>query len=200
MARAVNAKIGALVLAAGFSNRFGSIKLCATLPNGNTVFQQTLNNLLGAVSDIIVVTRDEIATRLPKTQAPILIFDSAEKGMGATLAFGITQLPDDWDACLVCLADMPFISSLCYRNILAALGPDSIVLPRYEGKPGNPVGFGRRFFTELAQLGGDQGGKAVMKKHADSVIALELNDPAILYDIDTPDDLARFNSDASPED
>lgn len=198
MAKTVDAKIGALVLAAGFSNRFGSIKLCAALPNGNTVFQQTLNNLLGAVTDIVVVTRNDIATRLPKTEAPVVIFDAAEKGMGATLAFGISLLPDDWDACLVCLADMPYISSLCYRSILAALDPECIVVPRYKGKSGNPVGFGRRFFAELTQLGGDQGGRALMKKHADSVIALELNDPAILYDIDTPDDLVRFNSGTSP--
>lgn len=187
-------KIGALVLAAGFSSRFGASKLLAQMPDGRTVYEHTLSNLTAAVPDILVVSRAEIIVHLPTQFGRPLAFPAAADGMGASLAFGIQQQPG-WDACLVCLADMPSINTASYAAIRDALDEDRIVLPRYQGRIGNPVGFGSRFFPALAQLTGDQGGRAVVKKNPQALRYLDLDDPALLLDIDTPGDL-RALSDA----
>ena len=121
-ADAASISCGALVLAAGFSNRFGSIKLCAELASGKTVFAQTLDNLQQAIDEVVVVTRPELVEPLIQYCDTLQIFDQAERGMGATLAYGIA-LVEDWDSCLVCLADMPFIQPATYRTLAAALGP-----------------------------------------------------------------------------
>lgn len=184
---------GALVLAAGFSNRFGSIKLCAPLQSGKTVFAQTLENLQQALDEVVVVTRPKLVESLIQHCDSLQVFDQAERGMGATLAYGIA-LVQDWDSCLVCLADMPFIQPGTYRSLAAALHPERIVIPRYQGRPGNPVGFGRQFYGELAALTGDSGGRSVVQAHADAVLRLDVTDAAILDDIDTPADLARLQS------
>src|SRR5690606_29843509 len=135
--------------AAGFSRRFGSIKLNALLPNGKTVFQQTLERIRGATDNILVVTRDELLDSLLQAGAPkekTVVCPDAELGMGHTLACGVRHMPEHWDGVLVCLADMPFVETSTYVTLLDALKPEVIVVPEYQGKRGNPVGFGGEWF------------------------------------------------------
>lgn len=182
-------KVGALVLAAGFSKRFGSPKLLAALPDGRPLFVQTLDRLSGAVQFRRVVTRPGIAEQLSQHCEDLHVFPGSDRGMGATLAHGISLI-QDWDACLVCLADMPFIETATYAQLAARATPEQILQPVYEGQPGHPVVFGRAFFAELRQLDGDEGGRPVLQRHRDSLQRLTVNDAAVLQDIDTPEDLA----------
>ena len=199
---------GALVLAAGFSRRFGGSKLTAILGNGSTVLQQTLQRLSAATSRITVVTRPELvedgifdtgichaATRTANNDADasmrIVLCDDSHLGMGHTLAFGAQHI-NGWDGCLVCLGDMPFIRTATYQQLLAAIQPDTIVLPAYEGRTGNPVGFGSQFFDGLRQSQGDTGGREIIRMHEDHIKRITVTDSAVLQDIDTPDDLQRF--------
>ena len=184
-------KVGAIVLAAGFSNRFGSLKLCAELNNGSTVCEQTLQRIRASIPEYKVVTRPEIAHQLDSVETELNIFYDAEKGMGSTIAFGIGLIAD-WDACLICLADMPFIQEDTYRRLATELTSENIVSPFYEQQVGNPMGFGRKFFPELTQLSGASGGKPIVQAHKASVVRVRIEEPTILYDIDTPQDLDRF--------
>lgn len=181
----------ALVLAAGFSNRFGSIKLSAVLENGTTVFEQTLRNIELAIANVIVVTRPELVEELIPHCDSLQIFDKAEQGMGATLAYGI-GLAQEWESCLVCLADMPFIKPQSYRELAQSLTRDTIVQPCYGDQPANPVGFGQQFYAELMALKGDSGGRPILQAHASAVQRIKLDDPGLVADIDTPEELARF--------
>ena len=184
-------KVPAILLPAGCSNRFGSLKLCAELNNGSTVFEQTLQRIRASVPEYKVITRPEIAHQLNSVETKLNIFHDAEKGMGSTIAFSI-GLIDDWDACLICLADMPFIQEDTYRKLATELTSENIVSPFYEQQAGNPMGFGRKFFPELTQLSGDSGGKPIVQAHKASVVRVRIEEPTILYDIDTPQDLDRF--------
>ena len=71
-------KVGAILLAAGFSNRFGSLKLCAELNNGYTVFEQTLRRIHASIPEYKVVTRPEIAHQLNSVGTELNIFHDAE--------------------------------------------------------------------------------------------------------------------------
>ncbi len=184
-------RVGALILAAGFSNRFGGIKLLAKLDNGLTVFEQTHQRVAAAIPDYQVITRPELNESLSPFCDKLTIFEEAARGMGATLAFGIS-LAESWDACLICLADMPLISSNTYKEISTAAAKDKIIVPSHSGKPGNPVAFGKDFYPELRALTGDAGGRPVLRRYGNSVLNLSVSDEAILQDIDTPDDLARL--------
>lgn len=189
-------RIGAIVLAAGFSSRFGSVKLCARLRSGQTVLQQTLTNLRSTIPEVLVVTRPELLSLIPIDDAPVAVFPAAEQGMGATLAYGIQTACQtfQWDGCLVCLGDMPFIRPDTYLALAAALSPDRIVLPHYGGRPGNPAGFGSQFFEALTALRGDRGGRDLVRNNPEAVMKLAVDDPAVLEDVDTPEELARLES------
>ena len=185
--------IGAIILAAGYSKRYGSIKLCAKLANGNTVLGQTIQRINAAVSATIVITQPDVAPRLAGLGTDIKVFHQAQHGMGATLAYGI-GLVTDWDACLVCLGDMPFIKSATYRQIVSCLTSKSSVNPNYQSRTGNPVGFRPQFFEQLQQLSGDTGARSVIQNNQKSVIDVPVDDAAILHDIDTPADLSRYQA------
>ena len=184
---------GAIVLAAGFSRRFGNQKLIQKLSNGNSVLKQTIERIQAAIPNIEIVTTPELSAYLTPQTCGITIFSNANQGIGATLAFGIS-LSNNWDACIVCLADMPFIKTETYRSIDSSLQKGKIVTPWHKGKRGNPVGFGSQFFEELMSLDGDTGANHVVTNNADAVLRLDLSDPGILLDIDTQADLEKYKS------
>jgi len=183
--------VRALILAAGSSTRFGKQKLRENLPSGNTVLEQTLNRVKLAVPDVKVVTSFHFYETLQTQNREFEIFSEASSGMGATLSYGI-RLTKKADACLVCLADMPFIQTTTYQTLAALLTSENIVVPVFKGKQGNPVGFGNRFFNDLMLLNGDIGGRELLRRHSDVTQHVEVDDPAILYDIDTPADLEKY--------
>lgn len=189
--------VGALILAAGFSRRFGDVKLRARLHNGGTVFAQTLTRIVAATPNILVVTRDDLSDiiqtveQLHSTTVRVVSCPDAQLGMGHTLAYGMTRIPD-WNACLVCLGDMPFIKTETYQVLLGALRSDAITVPQHEGKSGNPAGFGSAFYSVLRNVQGDTGGRAVLQANRANIRLVPVSDPAIFQDVDTPEDLARL--------
>ena len=185
--------IGAIVLAAGFSSRFGSSKLLAGLSSGKTVFQQTVERIAEAFPERLVVTQPEMIPQLQKL-APgtsILSFKNADQGMGATLAFAAQQI-GDWEGCVVCLGDMPFIKTSTYRRIAELVTADSIVTPKFNTTMGNPVAFGRNLYTDLVALTGDSGGRMLTSMYPQAVRELQVSDQGILQDIDTLEELALY--------
>ena len=188
--------IGALLLAAGFSKRFGDTKLFARLDTGNTVLAETYSRLSTVIPEIIVVSRPELSAEVAQQAKSAEIFSEADRGMGASLAFGINKVAEQgWDACMICLADMPFIQESTYRRLAESADKSSIVMPSYDGKVGNPVVFGSIYFPELIQVSGDAGGRSVVRRHQDQTIEVPVTDPAVLADIDTPEELKRYQQD-----
>jgi molybdenum cofactor cytidylyltransferase len=184
---------GVLLLAAGFSRRFGAVKLGATLQNGETVIARTLARIRATGAPLRIVTRPELQDLLLASGAgaeDLVLCTDAELGMGHTLAAGMRALPE-WDACLVCLGDMPFIRTDTYARLLQALHGERITIPTYAGVRGNPVGFGAQWFASLRESTGDTGARDVVRSHPDSIDCVAVEDPAILKDIDTPEDLTR---------
>jgi molybdenum cofactor cytidylyltransferase len=88
---------------------------------------------------------------------------------------------------------MPYIKPDTIEAIAHALNEGAaIVAPIYQGKRGHPVGFCAKFRNELEQLTGDEGARAILKRHADQIELLECKDPGVLADIDTPQDLTTL--------
>ncbi|MEO6626249.1 MAG: nucleotidyltransferase family protein, partial [Burkholderiaceae bacterium] len=64
-----------------------------------------------------------------------------------------------------------------------------LVLPRYRGERGHPVGFGAAFGPALMALRGDKGAAGLLRESP--VYELVLGDAGCITDIDTVDDLER---------
>jgi molybdenum cofactor cytidylyltransferase len=67
-----------------------------------------------------------------------------------------------------------------------------VVVPFYDGQRGNPVLLDRAVFAEAMALKGDVGCRAIFASHADEMARLDVDDAAILSDIDTREDYDRL--------
>ncbi|ABC31718.1 uncharacterized MobA-related protein [Hahella chejuensis KCTC 2396] len=183
--------MGWLVLAAGQSRRFGADKLTAQMRDGRALLAHTLAALTATEQPLLAVVRpghNAVTALLDRLDVPYTVCPHAEAGMGASLAWGVSQVKD-WMFCGVALADMPYIRS----GTLAALhergGEERIVAPFYHERQGHPVIFGRRFYPQLMALGGDAGAKSVLQRYSDALLRLDVEDRGVLCDVDTPDDI-----------
>lgn len=179
---------GVLVLAAGYGRRFGSDKRLHTLDGGRPMLRMTLENAIASGSPCRVCVRDGdtgIAQLLQGLAVEVLPCTNSVEGMGATLADGVAAC-EDWDALLVALGDMPWVRPDTYASLLSALDSNAIVQPVFQRKTGNPVGFGRRFYSLLRALYGDEGGRQVLRDYPDQVRPVPVDDPGIHRDLDAP--------------
>ena len=81
------------------------------------------------------------------------------------------------------------------EHLIASYAPNqghAICVPTHNGKRGNPVLVGRRFFAEVQDIAGDVGARSLIGSYPDLVIEVEMENDAILLDIDTPEALAKF--------
>jgi len=182
-------KIGIIVLAAGSSQRFGADKRKALMDNGMALLDATLASIPDSISRRILVLKEsdrDIADAHSSWQ--ICPAENPEAGMANSLASGIA-MASDWDGALIALADMPHTTPQTYTDLQNALADHDIVIPCFNGKRGNPVGFRQHFFSEIRKLEGDQGAKSLLKKYEGKCFELETADEGIIRDVDTPDRL-----------
>lgn len=183
-----------LLLAAGQGRRYGADKLMAPLKQGGSLLAATLQPLTPWKRDVHVMLRPSA------TQARQLVEQwgghshpshYAAQGMGHTLADGVALL-EGYDSCLVLLGDMPAIRSQTIARLLDLLEENSLIVPRFDGQWGHPVGFGRAYFSRLKQLSGDQGARKLLEREHERITFIDLDDPGILFDVDTAADLDRI--------
>ncbi|WP_241302438.1 nucleotidyltransferase family protein [Burkholderia stabilis] len=184
-----------VLLAGGLGQRFDPSglhsKLLALLPDGTPVAVAAARHLTAITSDVIAVVRpgaEKLAILLNEAGCQVVYAPDTVRGMGASLAAGVRATPDasGW---LVALADMPWIAAPTYEAVTRALDAEnaSIVAPAHRGVRGHPVGFAAHHFDALAALDGDTGARALFASAP--VRLLDVDDPGILRDVDTPADL-----------
>ncbi|WP_317889731.1 nucleotidyltransferase family protein [Spongiibacter pelagi] len=174
-----------LILAAGQSRRFGADKRFVTMPKGGPLLPALIRRGGKAGLPVTVV----LAESDPLTEihgAHILRSTRAAGGMGYSLADAIAQLDSALSSVLILPADLPLLRISSLRQVAEQAAEDRIIIPHFQGQRGHPVAIGRAFWPELLNLEGDQGAKAVLAKYADACVRLDLDDPGICADGDTP--------------
>jgi len=185
--------ISAVVLAAGLSRRMGRPKPLVKL-KGKTILQHVLGNLRASGVDEIVVVlgykAEEIFPTLEGEDFRVVVNPDYAQGMSNSLRRGLRAVDNQAQAVLIALGDQPRISSGIIKLLLRkySQGSHQIVVPTCGGRRGHPVIFGRKYWPELLALEGDVGGREILRRHGDDVLAVEVADPGILQDIDGPDD------------
>lgn len=185
-----------VLLAAGFGSRFDPDgrhnKLLARMPDGTPVAHEAAHRLLRVVTRVLAVVRpgsDTLARLLNDAGCDVVFAHDAERGMGASLAAGI-EASADAEGWIVALADMPRISIPTIEALARTLDDGaSLVAPFYQGQRGHPVGFGIEHRDALMMLDGDTGARSLLMSQ--QFARLDVDDPGILRDVDTPDDLLK---------
>ena len=184
-----------ILLAAGRGARFDPAgvqnKLLQRLPDGREVAVASAKNLLEAIPSVLSVVRagnDALGESLRSAGCEVTVCPNAEEGMAASLvhALSLTRDARGW---VIALGDMPYVKPSTITKLAAAVsGGAAIAAPVLDGRRGNPVAFGRAHLDALLQLRGDEGARHLLRNHP--VTEVQVDDPGILRDIDTPEDLS----------
>jgi molybdenum cofactor cytidylyltransferase len=166
-----------LVLASGRGERFvasgGSGSKLRALLGGKPVLERTLDAVRAS-------------------GLPWHVEDAGHEGMGDSIAAAVraTQAAGGW---LVLPGDLPLVRPETLQAVAAAVAGHAVVLPHYRGQRGHPVGFAASCREALLALHVPQGAALVVRAQAkvNPVAQLELDDPGVVMDIDTLQDLAK---------
>ena len=196
----VMAEVAVLVLAAGRGTRFGagphSSKLLAMLGGRPLVGHVVAAALASRAATIVVVTGPaaEHVTAALRGMGPVAIVHNPDYAIGiaSSLKSGLAALPPSAEGAIIMLGDMPFVTSGTLDRLIGAFDPSTqdAVIPNYDGRHGNPVLIGRRFFPQIAALSGDEGARSILRDRSCRAVECAVDDPGVLVDIDTRSELA----------
>lgn len=189
-------RLGAVILAAGLGRRFGGDKLTQPLA-GRPLGRYVIEAALAAELDrVVVVVRPEVAATLTAglTGLEAAINLSPETGQADSMKLGLNRLTEACGHVLFLLADQPLVGvDLINRFCLAARGGTALAALAGPNGPTPPTLFARRFFPELLQIQGDQGGRSVMAAHRSELRLIDPTGPDQVRDVDRPTDLADLD-------
>jgi len=186
----------AVLLAAGGGTRFaGSThKLLAAL-DGTTVFERSLDNVVAAGFDHVVVVTGAVDFALDGYPSSVTKVHNAlwADGQAGSLHAGLrVAAADNSDFAVVGLADQPFVPASAWRSIASAPTSAPIVVATYGGVRGpNPVRLHASVWSQIP-TDGDEGARPLMRLHPDWVDEVACDGSAA--DIDTLEDLRQWTN------
>jgi len=191
--RKTDPSITGIVLAAGISSRFGSRNKLLTQIDGTPLVRQAVATVRKVIPEVLVVVGHEAtAVRDTLTGLDVTCVENPEYATGhaSSVQQGIDNVPPSADGALFHLGDMPSVQPSTIGHLVDAYGAEvgDPVVAAADDRRGNPVLFGRQYFTRLRAVTGDTGGRQVIRSSDDAVL-VETSDPGVHRDIDRPADL-----------
>lgn len=192
--------VGAVLLAAGAGTRLGGRPKALLELGGVPLIRRQLIALSGAgVDEVVVVLGHHAALIEPLVQDfPVTLVHNPhpEQGQVSSLRLGLQALAGRLDAVLVALVDQPLIHT---QDLVALIGaykkrPEGslLLVPQVGGEPGNPVVFSAEVREQILQGEADVGCRQWRAEHPEAVAVFETNNRRYRVDIDTVEDMERF--------
>ena len=201
-------RLAVLLLAAGQGSRLGSHPKALLKLGGVTL----LKRLLDAVQpfnpvEFLVVTGfhgDAIEEVLAQMDSPfsrsirLLRNPNPEVGQASSVRLGIEALQSNFDVLLIALSDQPALTTVEIGQLLSAFSQRSagteMVLPMVQGQRGNPVLFSKQALHNTLVVP-DLSCRAYMDTHPEQVHIWHTDNDAFICDVDTPQDMKKYQLD-----
>jgi molybdenum cofactor cytidylyltransferase len=192
-------RIAAIILAAGQSRRMGRVNKLLAPVDGKPMVRWAVEAAAGSAADPLVVVLGHQARQVREALADFDVTfvenpDFAD-GISSSVKQGVAALPEAMDGALICLGDMPRVTAGAIDRLVAAFNAvegREICIPTWQGKRGNPVLIGRRFFPEIQEITGDVGARHLISAYPDLCCEVEMSGDAVLVDVDTQQALAAL--------
>ena len=189
-----NAKVCAVVAAAGLSSRMGAFK--PLLPfGGTTVIGRCIANLrVASAGEIVVVTghrAEELEAHLADSGVTFVRNpDYASTQMFDSLRLGLRALSGDNGAVLLTPGDVPLVRPETIHALLRARG--GFVRPVCAGRHGHPVALDASWLDALLAWNGGGGLRGAVSALGIPVTEVEVEDEGMPLDMDTPADYEKL--------
>jgi molybdenum cofactor cytidylyltransferase len=188
--------ISALILAAGQSKRMGEPKM--PLPWGETtVLGQVISTYMAAgIEDILVITggdRERVEALVGGSARTAFNPNYAKGEMLSSIQSGLAVLSAETRAVLIGLGDQPQVRARSVQLVLEAYRESgaALVVPSYQMRRGHPWLVARPHWDEMRGMGSSQSPRDFLNRHAKDIRYVEVDDPGILKDLDTPADYLK---------
>lgn len=185
-----------ILLAAGESRRMGYPKPLLEIC-GRTFIEHIADTMLAVLPRLVIVIgahRDRVCAAIPRDDRIAIVENpNYSRGQLSSLKVGLGAIQPDAAGALVHLGDHPMVRVETFRAIVDSYNRTRkpIVIARHDGHRGHPVIFDRALFAELHSAPEEEGARHVVNADASRVAYVDLHDPGINLDLDTPADLAR---------
>lgn len=190
MSTSLPARLIAVILAAGSSRRFGSIKQLAAI-DGLPMVRRAVESVEAAGADALVLVAGRDATVVHRAAGAhfLIVNEQHEDGIGTSIAIAARTLAPVADGLMFCLADQPAVPPRHYAALAHSWdgSGDAVIATACKESVGPPVLFGSAHFDRLAALEGDVGARALLREAGDSLVTIRCDEAAL--DVDRPADL-----------
>ncbi len=195
-----NPMLAAVLLTAGEGTRMAPLGLPKPLLDwgGQPLIAAQTHALLNAgcrpVAVVLGAHAHRVRSAVP-TRADVQITTNRHwrAGRAASIRAGARAVPStinaDADAVIVASVDQPTAPAVIHQ-LAATLhaAPDALIaVPRYDGRNGHPPIFRAALLDELRSVTErHEGLRAVRRRHADRTIFLDMNEPLVTLNLNTP--------------
>jgi molybdenum cofactor cytidylyltransferase len=192
----VRGRVGGVVLAAGGSTRLNHPKQLVLWKGKPLVWHAVRAARAGGLSPVVVVLGsggNEVKAALREEEVIFVDNPHWQDGQSASLRAGLAAVADQVEGAVFLLSDMPLVGGALIEALVerhqSTLAP--IVVPKIGDRRANPVLFDRNTFTELMDLQGDVGGRALFDRFSSETIDWHED---VFLDVDTDEDLRRLEA------
>jgi molybdenum cofactor cytidylyltransferase len=190
--------LAAVVLSAGFSRRMGAFK--PLLPFGSaTVIERVIATIreagVGAIRVVVGWNADVLIPVLDRCAVPWVRNERFADGMYASVQAGVRSLPPDVAAFFLMPGDMPLVQGGTLGRLITEwdAGPGRILYPCYQGHRGHPPLVASQYIPEILRETPPGGLRELLGRHTADARHIEVADPGILADLDTPEAYRRWS-------
>ncbi|HUE75210.1 MAG TPA: nucleotidyltransferase family protein [Chloroflexota bacterium] len=185
--------IVAILLAAGESTRMGQLK--ALLPwGGTTLFEYQIGELHRSLVSETIVVLGHGAEQLDPLARPgrtrVIVNPNYRWGRSSSIRVGLQAIADEPAAIVVTSVDQPRPAAVIDSLVRDHLRRNGLITrPVYRAQHGHPPVFSGRLLPELRRVTEEKSGlKEVLQKHQSQVYDLDLDDPVVLLNLNSPQD------------
>ena len=190
--------VSAILCAAGTSARMGDQNKLLLPYSGKSIINHCVTNLLAAeIDELIVVLGHQFEElnddlQLFSDRIKIVKNDEYKSGQTSSIKCGVSAMHDDHTSFLICLGDMPLITTSHYDQIIGHFRskkhPDGnmIARPIFQGIPGHPVIMSTFYKQEILDCKDREGCLNVIKRNTEHLSLMRTTEKCYIQDTDTP--------------
>ena len=189
----------AILPGAGASRRMGRPKLL--LPYRNSTLVGSVVEALrgGGVSTIVLVTSpgdEDLRAWAREAGVRTAVNPDPGRGMLSSIREGLAALGGTGEILLVSPADLPALRSETVAALVQRMEETGapLAVPVYQGKRGHPLAIAPALIPEIETLDPDVGLKQLRDRHEERLLEVEVEDPGVVQDVDTPEEYENLIS------